>query len=486
MTTRPPALAICLPVGMGGVGLQFAARSIAALAAQTCRDFEVVVALDGEPERDAARTAVWDWLAALGATRVVDVRRTPQHPTLAHRNHARNAAWRTATAPLCLMLDADFILPPHAVETILAEHRRLISAGVPAVMSPALSQFGGVSTEEWLARTVDFARWAREPDLFAGMLARWTDIDRGTFSGFGHLARHPAEGPLSDRDPVSTSVGAAMVEGMPILPRKFLEAVGGFDEAYIGWGGDKISLVDVLRGMCAEGIMEIRVLHGVVAMHQPHATDPHHTSDLARRNEHRRQLARMEIDARNLPWRRRVGALGAAMHAGWQECATALGVSGATLGDPSACPPPEIVSAVVTALRSPRLSGQRVVVVGSDAVARACSGQIQRSDVSRGTLGTAEASPAVLVVVSPLPNPLFDDEAAKNGALDGLRDLIGRTIRAGSVVVAQRLPDAPAGGRVGPGHLRPVDMQDWLVKTSTGAQVFRAAGQTWALVTGRV
>ena len=494
MTT--PALAICLPVGTSpgaappyDLPWQYALRSVAALAAQTCRDFEVVVALDVVPtmtdDEIGQRSAA---MRAVGATTVVHVKRGADAASLAHRNHCRNAAWRAASAPLCLMLDADFILPPHAVDAILAEHRRLFAAGVPAIMSPALGQFGGVSDVEWLAASGAYSDWADDyhggAHPFVSFLARWSDIDRGVFSGFGHLAGHPSDAPAPG-SVMSTSVGAAMLEGMPILPRKFLEHVGGFDESYIGWGGDKISLVDVLRGMCAEGIMELRVLHAVLAMHQPHATDPHNTSDGARKNEHRRQLARMEIDARNLPWRRRVPALGKAMHDGWKDCAARLGLSALSMDDPEARPPSEVIAGVVAALKSPRLAGQRAVVIGHDAVTRACAGQI-RGEVGKGALGTTEAGAVTLVIVSPFVTGQFEDDATKNATIDGLRDGIRRTATSGSVVVVQRLADMPTSGRSPPGYLRPVDMQDRLVRVSTGAQVIRAAGQTWALVMGRI
>lgn len=478
-----PSLAICFPVGMDAVPFAFALRSISALAAQTCRDFEVVCAVDSATPI-AARGEHVQRLMAAGAARVVHVERMAGFETVAHRNHARNAAWQAATAPLCLMLDADFILPSHAVETIMSEHRRLFREGVPAVMSPALSQFGGASTDEWIAASACYESWVSDPATFDAFLGAWQHIDRGTFSGFGERCDHPVVAPAPGV-PVSASVGAAMIEGMPILPRPFLEFVGGFDEAYVGWGGDKISLVDALRGMCAEGIMELRVLTGVVAMHQPHATDPHHTSDLARRNEHRRQMARMEIQARNLGWRRRVGALGEAMHEGWKAAAAHLGVAMLAMDDPESRPPPEAIAAVVLALKSPRVAGLRVVVCGHDAVMRACAGQ-SKAEMSRGRLGQREATHCALVLVSPLDRADFADAAEKNGVLDGLRAHIDQTTPGGHVVVLQRLAELPVGGRAAPGYLRPVDMQDRLVKSSPGAQVFRAAGQTWALVTGRI
>ena len=101
------------------------------------------------------------------------------------------------------------------------------------------------------------------------------------FSGFGEMAEDLG------RAPSSASVGARMIEGMPILWRAFLEACP-FDEKFIGWGGDKISLIDVLRGLAREGVLDMRVLTSVAALHQPHATDPTHTSELSRENERRR------------------------------------------------------------------------------------------------------------------------------------------------------------------------------------------------------
>lgn len=479
-----PKLAICLPVGASGVPLEFAVRTVAALAAQDVpRDrFEVCVGLDGAPPGDTTAEAR---LVDAGADVVVRIERTPGNASLAHRNHARNAAWRSARAPLCLMLDADFILPPHAVRTIIAEQSRLIRAGVPAVLSPALCQFGGVSTADWLALSRVWAAMGHDcADAFKSALREWGVIDRGTFSGFGGLAGHPATPPAPGAE-VSRSVGSAMLEGMPVLPRRFLEAVGGFDEVYVGWGGDKISLVDVLRGMCAEGVMEIRVLHGVVAMHQPHATDPHHTSEGARRNEHRRQLARMEIESRTLPWRRRVGALGRAMHDGWADFASVAGVADSALDDPASSPPAEVVAGLVQALKSPRMQGAPVVVVGPSAVARACEGQARRH-VQRAAFGDAATPGAVLVLVSPMAAATYPDAAAMAAALDDVRAKSAALCPGGRIIVAQRLDELPRGGRATPGYLRPVDMQDRMMSSSATAQVLRAGGQIWALASGRL
>lgn len=488
MTDRPiPALSICLPVGTSGVPLAFALRTIGALAAQTSRNFEVVVGLDIPPGVDASDPVTM--LHEAGATLVVPVERTAKHPTLAHRNHARNAAWRASRAPLCLMLDADFILPPHAVQAIIAEQARLLAAGTPAVMSPALCQFGGVSTEQWLAVSWTWAKEddpAARADAFCNALRNWHDIDRGTFSGFGDLTGHPYDGPRAGLS-ASVSVGARMLEGMPILPRKFLEAVGGFDESYIGWGGDKISLVDVLRGLCAEGVIELRALVGVVAMHQPHPTDPHHTSEMARANEHRRQMARMQIDSRSLTWKRRIPALAAALHDGWRAFAMVSGAE-SRIDDPADDPPAEVIAGIVAAVKSPRMTGRgnALVVVGPGIVARACSGQTP-AVCTRAALGEPLMVPgAALVLVSPLPVVQYDGVAEMNAALDDVHARAMRMCPGGPIVVAQRIGELPPGGRARPGYLRPMDMQDRLMATSATAQIVRAGGQNWALVRGRL
>ena len=473
-----PRLSICLPTGTDGRGMAMLTRTLGALVAQNVPldRFEVCLGLDARAREDVAAVEMLaGTLAGALTIRVGHHIRPASARDIPHRNHARNAAWKVATSPLCFVLDADFVLPPHAVLDIVSTVRSLIHAGTPAVLSPILSQFGGVSTEEWF-RATQPERWISSPETFARQMRAWTDIDRGTFSGFGELANGRHFMDASAPTPHPLSVGARMVEGMPILPRRFLDAVGGFDERYVGWGGDKISLVDVLRGLCREGVFDIRVLTSVIAMHQPHATDPTHTGPLAHENERRRQMARMEIEGRSLTWRRRVPALAAAMLAGFRECAP-----GAALPDVVGPEMVDVMAAVVraTKYRLRRVPGASVSPKGPYArnggpLVRALAADGIDVDGAPGNVAR------VFVAVDPVDLDA-PDHAAVLGRVDALRaEWSAETQGQAYAVVAQRIATS------GPVPLRVSDIQQRLFKIATDARTLRVGSTTYALVTGRI
>lgn len=458
-----PRVAICLPSAPTPSGARMLRRSILALHAQDCDPslFEVVVGVDG--------AGALEMLDALGPMprapfdlTFAGSRRTRGAEGVPHRNHARNAAWKSAKAPLCWMLDADFILPPHAVRHVTAEHDAAMSRGAPAIMSPCLWQFGGASTEQWWERS---AAWSETgaADAFQALLSSWPDWDRGTFSGFGDRATGlPAEaGP-----PASVSVGDRMIEGMPVLWRGFLAAIGGFDEAYVGWGGDKIALVDVLKGLAREGVVDIRVLTSVVAVHQPHATDPAHTDARSAANEKRRRLALMPIQSRTLEWKRRVPVLVDALRRGWGGA----GAPDVRSPDPQDLAP--VLETVTPMVRRRLRPGAVAVCMGQHA--GALRSHLERVDIPVGE--DAKAPHAVLVAIDALD--------AASGWRHGV-EALGHALRSvahptASVVLAQRL-DGPGLDGLQASHL-----QTQVVRRSMDARTIRVGAARYTVMCGRL
>lgn len=464
-----PRLAICFPAAPTPSGYEMVRRSVHALRAQDCDPslFEVVVAVDGGEIDGIDHHHPF-------ALRVVKSHRTRGMEDVPHRNHARNAAWRASTAPLCWMLDADFILPPHAVRHALAEHDAAIERGLPAVLSPCLWQFGGASTEEWWARS---AAWANTDDVgesvrkFNDLVAAWPVWDTkseppgpGVFSGFGDMAEDLG------RAPSSVSVGLRIQEGMPILWRAFLEGCP-FDERYIGWGGDKISLIDVIRGLCREGILDIRVITSVVAMHQPHPTDPAYGNELSRANGKRRVLAKMPIESRTGDWRRRVPGFVDALRKGW--AAAAQGPIPPDLGSAGELAPVLDVMAGMAKRRA--RPDAPIVALGPHA-------GILAAHLEREGLGTilrepTNAAHAVAVMVDPLDAFTGDHRARCEALGHHLRATLHPTA---TVVIAQRLD--------GPGieGLRPVDLQTQVIKRSMDARTIKAGRVRFTAVSGKL
>lgn len=459
-----PRLAICLPAAPTPAGFEMVRRSVHALRAQDCDPslFEVVVAVDGVDfeVRDFPGSHPF-------SIRVAKSPRTRGMEDVPHRNHARNAAWRAARAPLCWMLDGDFILPPHAVRHALAEHDAAIERGAPAVLSPCLWQFGGASTEEWWARS---AAWADTADAaesvrqFNDLIGTWPEWDKGVFSGFGEMAEDLG------RAPSSVSVGNRMIEGMPILWRSFLEACP-FDEKFIGWGGDKISLIDVLRGLCREGIIDIRVLTSVVALHQPHATDPTHVSELSKANERRRTLARMPIESRTGDWKRRIPGLVDALRKGWAEAAQgALPPGIGSAGDLA-----QVLDVVAAMAKRRARPGCSVVALGPHAGILAA--HLEREGLGVVLREPTNAPQAVVVLVDPLDAFTGEHRARVEALGHHLRATLHPTA---AIVVAQRL-DGP-----GIDGLRPVDLQTQVIRRSMDARTIKAGRVRFTAICGRL
>ncbi len=458
-----PRIAICFPAAPTQAGYEMVRRSVHALRAQDCDPalFEVVVAVDGGELDGLDHHHPF-------ALRVVTSPRTPGALDVPHRNHTRNAAWRAATAPLCWMLDADFILPPHAIRHALAEHDTAVSRGAPAVLSPCLWQFGGASTEEWWARS---AEWADTQDVaesarqFNDLVATWPEWDRGVFSGFGEMAMG---GGISG--PMSASVGARMIEGMPILWRSFLEACP-FDEKFIGWGGDKISLIDVLRGLAREGVLDMRVLTSVAALHQPHATDPTHTSEMSRENERRRTRLRMPIESRTMDWRRRIPVLVEALRRGWSE--SVGGAVPASIG--ASAQIAEVVDIVAQMAKRRWKPGAPIAVLGPHAGVLAAA--LERNGCDGITREISASPHAVTVWVDPLD--------AFAGAWSERVEALGHELRAkahpsSAVVLGQRLDGEDVRG------LRPVDLQTRVIRRSIDARTVKTGAGRYTAICGRL
>ena len=95
-------------------------------------------------------------------------------------------------------------------------------------------------------------------------------------------------------------------EGMPIIWRGVLDELGGFDEAFGEWGGDKEEMVDRLKGLAKQRIFDVRVLTSVMALHQPHVKDPDAWSKAGKKRQGQREARARWIAHYNGWWRPQV------------------------------------------------------------------------------------------------------------------------------------------------------------------------------------
>lgn len=223
-----PRLSVCIPAHAAAFPLL--RRTLLSFAAQTNRDFEVVVAIDGP-----------------GQFRVPDVPyplafiRTPRTDSpLPHRNHARNAAAKVAAGELLWFVDADFLWDAHTVEHLLqADHTPL---------SPILVSIRN-TPERWLEDT----RWDDiPPRANYGNMLRSLTTQGAEWSGYARRYR-------LGRGVVVEETPEPMPEGFPLVRKADFV---GFDERFLGRGGNKESFVTTLQ--------DYRLLASARGYHQPH------------------------------------------------------------------------------------------------------------------------------------------------------------------------------------------------------------------------
>lgn len=305
---RGPRIAVVLPVHRSRADIVL--RTVMSLRGQTLKSdfFEVVLAVDGG-DRDGvfesiaahARSADVEG-QAIDCTVVESPRPRGDHP---HRNHARNAGWRAARSPLCWILDCDFMLPPHALEHILLQHDAALALGRPAILSPCMGGIGGASPEEWLAISKQWVESGNPLDMQIA-LSR-CQVGTPIYSGYPEKYTGP-------REPKSVELPSPL-EGMPILWRGLLEALGGFSEDFGEWGGDKEELVDRLRGIVRAGLAKFRLLTSVMALHQPHHSDPEAWSPAARLRMNERERRHRLIETKTHWWKEQLARVQAAFPA---------------------------------------------------------------------------------------------------------------------------------------------------------------------------
>lgn len=295
-----PAVAVVFPAAPDRPRLL--ARAVFALRHQTLAAdrFEVVVAVDGGDDGQIAEAVCPD--AHPFQVRIVDSPRP--RGAIPHRNHARQTGCEAATAPLLWTWDSDFLLHPDALSHLLHETERFAADGRTAVFSCCLKTMA-VAPGEWLERS---ARWmaleaASDPEAGAAfreaLLGDLAVTISRIYSGFG---KEFAPGAPGSR-PFLRGREDDLREGFPSVPRAVLDAVGGWPLDFVGWGGNKEALVDQLKGLRDAGLLDVRLLTSVVAVHQSHRADRESRAMTPRRAQnHARRNRRVKEIAKNAGW----------------------------------------------------------------------------------------------------------------------------------------------------------------------------------------
>lgn len=280
-----PRLSIVLPVHVNGAPQL--ERTLLALHGQTSLDFEVIVAADGGDTDGSLACALDRSPRPYPCTLVESARVAGDLP---HRNHARNAGCRVAAAPLLWIVDSDFILPPHAVQHAMQQHDRAVASGPAPLLSPCLARID-VPPDSWVRATADAVAATDHQALHA--IAGTQPLRYDQYSGFAE--QHRPGPPLAQAWP-------SLREGFPLFPTRLWHALGGFDERFIGWGGNKEEFVRRLMALSRIGALQVLLLRSVLALHQPHPPDPDKAGTALRRENQLRFRRVVEGTTCNEAW----------------------------------------------------------------------------------------------------------------------------------------------------------------------------------------
>lgn len=282
--TVAPRLSIVMPVG--ATWSPYLQRNLLALQHQSARldSYEAIVAIDG----DGALTNTKHMLASLGLSYPVTVIESsrPYGRSMAHRNHARNAGCRIARGDILWVLDCDHLPSPNAVQRIITEYDNCITMGlVPVFLFPTFTLSMG--TEKYILQTEKLN--AKDATTFWHVISNMP-ITASEFSGFAEKYEMEAVG----TKPVKT-----FQENTPAFPRALWRALGGFDERFIGWGGNKHEFSRRLSRLNELGIISARVIPQIRLEHQPHKKDPSRSARNEQTRKNRALFAQKERDMRN-------------------------------------------------------------------------------------------------------------------------------------------------------------------------------------------
>ena len=247
--SRPPFLSVILPCAEAWADVT--RWTIVSLKYQTVGPewTEVILAEDGTPSAAIRDLADEDWPFAvryLNSPRI-------ERPELAHKNHARNVGWRWARGEACFILDCDCLVHPTFVERIMQLYREATSLGEPFVLYPMKARLQQ-PVAEWAGKTE--AEWKKAFER----LPEGVETTSDGFEDFYKKERMstPALRPVQ-----------AHPEGYHILPKRMIQILGGFDEDFLGWGGNK---QEFQQRITDSKVIKQYLTDGCAVFHQPHST----------------------------------------------------------------------------------------------------------------------------------------------------------------------------------------------------------------------
>lgn len=287
MNTR---VSIVIPVAENW--LPYLERTVRSIALQDCHmdKIEVIISVDGGDSDGSIASTIQPQNLPF-ACQIIDSPR-PHGADVPHRNHARNAGCRAARGDILWVLDSDQLLEDGCVNSLIEAYDDCCESGhAPVILFPMYSL--SASPSEWLS---DTAGMLGGRETLASLWGR-IYVSQGAWDGFAGLYRDN----YSCRK--SVAVGNYK-ENMPAFPRFLWDALGGFDERFLYWGGNKIEFAQRLNHLSRAGWLTTRLITNRRIIHQPHPQDPMRTRfDLAPIHKNQKMFNKIIEDLSNeAPW----------------------------------------------------------------------------------------------------------------------------------------------------------------------------------------
>jgi len=224
------------------------------------RQIEVIVAVDGGDSNGSVARAIRPSSQPFRCIIVNSPR--PHGEDVPHRNHARNAGCRKAQGEILWVLDADQLMEHGAINSLLEIYDKCKSRGsAPIILFPIYTV--KYSPEKWIAHT---AQWLNGKENLRNLFDK-TQFSGGEWNGFALQYSNSCNSAKS-------RTISDFRENMPAFPAFLWKALGGFNEKFLYWGGNKEEFTRRLNSLALRGWVETRLITNRRLIHQPHPIDP--------------------------------------------------------------------------------------------------------------------------------------------------------------------------------------------------------------------
>lgn len=250
-----PVISIAMPISEGR--LHNVVGTLRSLSYQTMspNDFEVCLGVDGNNIEPAVRA-----IKAAKPAFAVRYDYVGGSASAIRRNAARNRACALCTAPLMMINDADMMLPPNALSEIVFAHHTMLSHGRHVATFQRLARIEN-DLDSWRELSTDYMKGTIDT---AAVLAR-SKVSARIFDSFASIESSA----LRNKPFLAIKT---VKENFPTIETWLWKDLGGFDERFVGWGGNKQEFVERLKRLSRLGLIELLLLPRVTLYHQPHAT----------------------------------------------------------------------------------------------------------------------------------------------------------------------------------------------------------------------